>query len=307
MKVAILGSGFGLYGYLQAVVRFPDTIAILPERYRARLRERTDVAGLAPKVFWQPNEATMLDVADAVIVAQRPQDQLDRVSECLERPNILRLLLEKPLAPTPKEAMHLLDRVSITGRLLRIGCTFRYTTWGRSLLAPAREERLGPMNIEWNFRAHHYAHDLQTWKRNVSTGGGALRFYGIHLIALLAELGYAEVRCSEILSNRPGEAEAWRAQFSGLGLGSCSVSVNSNADLDFFTVESENFSVRLHDPFEAPAVDQTYDRRVDVLVDLCREFLYDERRSCEWHYPWLRLWNASEAGVTAGSPAPRAL
>jgi predicted dehydrogenase len=296
MKIAIFGSGFGLYGYLPAILHFPGTEVMLPECYRARLCDRADIAPLATRILWKPDQAAVLDRADAVIVAQRPEDQPDRVSACLKHANVKRLLLEKPLAPTPKDAMKLLDRVSETCRVLRTGCTFRYTRWGRTLLARARHAgaRTAPLHIVWNFRANHYAQNLQTWKRTVSTGGGVLRFYGIHLIALLSELGYTEVYHSEILANQPDEAEAWRAAFGAADLAPCSIRVDSNANAEFFGVETENLSVRLNNPFEAPIADTSYDHRVGLLTDLCGEFLYEQQVSCEWYYPWLALWNAAE-------------
>jgi predicted dehydrogenase len=304
MKIAIFGSGFGLYGYLPAVLHLPGAEVMLPQAYRARLHGRSDIAPLADRILWKPDEAAMLDKADAVIVAQRPQDQPVRVNACLKRTNVRRLLLEKPLAPAPKDAMKLLDRVAQTGRVLRTGCTFRYTPWGRSLLACARHAgaRSGPSHVIWSFRAHHYARDLQSWKRKVSAGGGALRFYGIHLIALLSELGYTQVHRSEILAHQPDEAEAWRAEFAGAGLVPCSVRLDSNADAELFEVQTESVSVRLHNPFEAPITDKRYDYRFGVLVDLCRAFLYDEQVSCEWHHSWLALWNAAEAASITRSP-----
>lgn len=45
--IAILGSGFGLYGYLPALVAHCVQRVVLPERYRQRLEERSELAQYA--------------------------------------------------------------------------------------------------------------------------------------------------------------------------------------------------------------------------------------------------------------------
>ena len=227
MKIGILGSGFGLYGYLPALAAGLSARVLLPELYRERLAARADIGHLAAGVLWEPDLAGMLDAADAVVVAHRPAEQPHWVEACLERTSIRRLLLEKPLAPTPAEASDILDRVASRGVLLRNGCTFRYTGWAQALRRALSESGSAgpPVEIDWRFRAHHYAFGLANWKRSVSAGGGVLRFYGIHLLALLAELGYRTVTGSAIAADARDEAEAWRAHFSGPGLPVCFVRV----------------------------------------------------------------------------------
>ena len=45
------------------------------------------------------------------------------------------------------------------------------------------------LEISWNFHAHHYKNEINTWKRNPLQGGGAFKFYGTHLVYLLANIG----------------------------------------------------------------------------------------------------------------------
>jgi len=45
-------------------------------------------------------------------------------------------------------------------------------------------------------KADHFKNNKDNWKRDHKQGGGPLRFYGIHLIAVLAELGYTSSRQS---------------------------------------------------------------------------------------------------------------
>jgi predicted dehydrogenase len=310
MKVAILGSGFGLYGYLPAIVFGCGEHVLLPERYRARLQNREDVAELVDSIGWVRDEAAMLDAADALVVTQRPYDQVRWVEDCLPRHNIGRLLLEKPIAQNPLIASALLHQVFRRGVIVRIGYTFRYTPWAQKLLCKSRNKNLeGPIEIEWLFRAHHYRTDAKNWKRFVSMGGGAIRFFGIHLIALLAEIGYMDPLISEIAVDRPDEAENWRAIFTGPGLPEARIYLNSNSAVELFSVQSDEVQFRHNDafqegPFQETVVDDKLDRRVGGLIMLCRDFLHSNDQMPAWYPASLELW-AKVENVTKQLPKSR--
>ncbi len=291
MKVAILGSGFGLYGYLPAIVCGCGQQVLLPERYRGRLAGRADVAELADRVEWAPHEDAMLDAADALIIAQRPDDQVKWIGKSLRRPNIRRFLLEKPVAPTPAAALALLDEIRRRGAIVRIAYTFRYTQWARRLFSKYRDNDFdGPVEIEWLFRAHHYKINAQVWKRFASQGGGAIRFFGIHLIALLAEMGYEAASNSEVAADKADEVERWRATFTGPGLPDARIHIDSNAASERFAVGMGQEHLHLGDSFQdAPAHDRL-DRRVSGLTALCREFLEGNEGVLPWYQNSIELW-----------------
>ena len=71
------------------------------------------------------------------------------------------------------------------------------------------------LNLNWEFMAHHYINNLDTWKNKHSHGGGALRFYGIHVIALLAYVGYNNIIKSKLSLDLAGNPYQWSAIFSG--------------------------------------------------------------------------------------------
>lgn len=296
MKVAILGSGFGLYGYLPAIARGCGEQVILPERYHSQLCERSDVGHLADEIEWCPNEAEVLERSNAVVVTQRPSDQVHWIADFVSRSNLQRILLEKPIAPTPDAAAHVLDELSRHRRTVRVGYTFRYTTWGKLLLSSGRAGGApAPIEIDWSFRAHHYRNGLQNWKRSVSSGGGVVRFFGIHVIALLAEMGYRFVSMSEVAAGSSDEAERWRAIFSGSDLPEARIRIDSNADSELFRVNAGDLSVHLRDPFEEATTDDGFDRRVDGLTELCRDFLYGSEGCPSWYRASVELWSQAES------------
>jgi predicted dehydrogenase len=296
MKVGIVGSGFGLYGYLPAIVRGCGERVLLSERYRPRLLERQDVACLAGSIEWLRDETAVLDAATAVVIAKRPEDQVHLIDDCLARGHIERLLLEKPLAPSPEAAEPLIQRILAARKIFRIGYTFRYTRWFGELLSVLKKGSTSdPVKLRWRFRAHHHRTGIKTWKRHAAQGGGPIRFFGIHLIGLLAELGYDSVSASEISPVVGAEADCWRATFNGPALPAFDVEVETNAAADEFHLSCGELLIDLPDPFSTSSITGEFDRRVEALTELCSEFLYSEVQWLPWYQSSVRLWSEVES------------
>lgn len=294
MRFGILGRGFGLYGYLPALVRDGHEI-ILPERYRATLGARSDLSSYVPSVTFVDNEAVMYETIDALVLAVRPEDQAAQLTAILKSPRLRFLMLEKPVAPTPALSNDMLARLEASAIRFRIGYTFAYTKWARQFDPQPGEP--APWRINWHFMAHHYAHGLSIWKRYPASGGGALRFFGIHLLALLAARGYSEVISAE--TDMDGaECASFFAEFAGNNLPSCSVEVVSRAAAPLFRVSQqvkENWvdRVTLVDPSGAEPSIAMADTRVGLLMSVLRE-LVDVQVMQATHY---RLTNKLWAGV----------
>jgi hypothetical protein len=292
MKVAILGSGFGLYGYLPALLALRAQV-LLPERYRAVVEGRDELSGFAAEIIWTADEAAALDLADALVMARRPIDQTNALAGILRRPNLKRLLLEKPLAPDPAAAAGLQHQIEASGKIVRIGYMFGFTEWGEKLIA--RGASTGDISIKWTFRAHHYATGRSNWKRFDAQGGGAMRFYGIQLISLLAQLGFDTVLASSTTSAHPGEVESWRASLLNSQRARCDLVLDSNATQTGFSIDAPALGVAasLPDPF-GDQPNGAQDRRVPVLSSLCREMLTDEQTPSLWYAKTIALWRAIE-------------
>ena len=118
------------------------------------------------------------------------------IKKCLEVKTIESIFLEKPLAPSPLESAKVLNFLNASEIDYAINYTFIYIgLLQKQFLSEALQ---GVFNLKWDFMAHHYINNVDTWKRKHELGGGALRFYGIHIIALLAYLGYKNVIESEL-------------------------------------------------------------------------------------------------------------
>ena len=297
----IVGSGFGLYGYLPALVETFQDAVVLPVRYQAKLESRPELHPYRSCIKWVSRDDEALASASGVVIATTPGEQPLVVGRCLEYGRIATLFLEKPLARTPNEASDLLSRLLASGRRFRIGYTLPHSRWAAAMDRLAGLGPGGAMTITWHFMAHHFKTGLESWKRNHSAGGGVIRFFGIHLLPLLAQQGYQTVEQSAVSWRTPDEPDRWRAAFSGPGLPICEIDVDSNSPCARFAVtcvtSDDGMPVDLNEPFELeePVGHASADRRVAVLMRL----LASSRPPDEPHYELYAnvndLWRQAEA------------
>ncbi len=267
----IIGSEFGLYGYLPALVNKLDKEVVLPLNYRENVKKRPELAFTLSKVKWVANLDAALSIADTVIIAIPPISQLELVNYCLNFSNIKRFIFEKPLAPSPKLSATLLNQLNEQKKHYTIAYTFLHLKWQSQLPWPTQIE--STITVTWNFMAHHFANDLNNWKRSHSKGGGVLRFFGIHLIAMLSERGYDKVHTLTLNGRILDEPQYWEAIFTGPELSVCHVKVNCRSYDQCFHIECDDDSPLISeiDPFTLEKPTGSLDRRVPVLERVIQE------------------------------------
>jgi predicted dehydrogenase len=307
-KFGILGSGFGLYGYLPALIDGCSHYVVLPERYRKSFIERPELAQYSSSIDWKTDEEAVLDCVDGIVLALSPVIQREILHKCLTRSSIRSLFLEKPLAHTPDVATEIYNELIRSRKVFRLGYTFRYTPWGKELLNTfiTAKKASGSFFIHWSFYAHHYRYEMYKWKRFHNQGGGAIRFYGIQIIALLAEIGYLDVKISRSFGVNLNESEKWVAVVSGLGLPDCKIVVDTKSSVNKFQIGLNiysskelpmKYSVNLSDPFELEnrtyQLDRT-DRRVLILSQLCNSLCEDNTSIYEFYKATIKLWRIIE-------------
>jgi len=303
----ILGSGFGLYGYLPALIKFGSEKIILPERYRFKFEARSELNEFRSYIDWVSNESKVLNASDSLVIAVRPDIQEHWLSYALELFNLEFLILEKPLSSNPTKALNLLERLIKSNKQFRISYIFRYLLWADCIINQRnfldKKDPVKKLEINWFFYAHHFENDLKTWKRDPIFGGGLIRFYGIHIIALMAEAGYENVLSSNTYGDESNEAHAWKVSFSGVNLPLCNVEINAKSENKHFSIlqTTDNLIkeiIHQNNPFNkdmTPSL-KNEDVRIVSIINLCSSFGSDKIQKNENHIyiNTLLLWEKIE-------------
>ena len=267
-----------------------------------RFAARPELAIYESLIRWAPNIVSALQQANVAVIAVPPEEQPGITAECLRHAGIATIVLEKPVAATPRRAREVLDSIIDSGRRCRVGYSLLHTDFAEALLAADASTADDRLTIEWTFMAHHFANNLDTWKRRHAQGGGALRFFGIHLVALLALLGYRDASHSTLAGENPGEPERWLATVTGPGKAIASVVLDCRSPLKSFRIARDRNGnheevVDLADPFwSMPQADGT-DRRVDYLSRLLRTLNEPDLLHHARLMDTQRLWERIEAAT----------
>lgn len=302
MRFGVLGGGFGVYGWLPAAVLVPGAEVTTLARYETRLRARPELAHLPATVRFVDEIEDLLEVSDCLIIARRPADQARTARDVIRRSWQGYLVLEKPLAPDPPRAHALLGALSEAKLQVLTGFLMDRTEWGRALAESLLGDRPTHVEITWRFLAHHYRYSLDSWKRRPSDGGGALRFFAIHLIALLARFGdWTVLECSA----SAGDLDDPDVSFS-LSLGGTEVRVRCDSRWQGdpeFTVRLAGLAPRwnclLRDPFtensgRADSDSAVPDRRVSYLARILTDVALASGEAASVLRPHLSLWSRIE-------------
>lgn len=185
-RFGILGGGFGLYGYLPAVQSLGFK-PLLPLRYRELVLRRSEIEHLNSSIEYYEDETELIRDAEYIVVARTPFHQYDLIEnhhDLLSEKKYV--FLEKPLADSSLHYSQVLKRLDENKIKFSVGYLFRYTVWYRNLLSTL-SSKSDKFQIVWRIPKVN-----SPWKNDSSLGGGALKFYGIHLLCLLLDIGILE-------------------------------------------------------------------------------------------------------------------
>ena len=302
----IIGGGFGLYGYLPAVMLGGYQV-LLPRLYQEKILARPELIPYFSKIRWTDDWEGALPECNSVIIALPPSEQFYWVQRCLKFRNIKRVVLEKPVAVDAVSAKKTLGLIKSAGLDFRISYLFFYADWWASVTNLINTGASGKIAIDWSFMAHHYSKNVVNWKRIITFGGGVTKFYGIHLMALAAYHGYDDVLTSKVFSSVSNEAEKWEVVFSGKNLPALEMNINSRSPVERFLINFQSFVdlknkieiVNFSHPFESGDVHiNNSDFRVSYLCKLLDSFVESGDLLNNKYYNWcdkiLELWQIIE-------------
>ena len=274
----LVGKGFVLDVYLPALINIGiNQIFIEKDDSTDNLKDRISKE-YKKYILFINNQDQKKKVFDYTIIAVSPEKQYDLLLNKRYIKNTNILILEKPIAPSAIKAYEITKILDNYNIKYLINYSFRYAFWYKLLLSNI--DKL-PQNIElfftWKFKARHFIHKRISWKKFHSQGGGAIRLYGIHLIALLSDIGYEEIEDREIYFNSYDELNYFSCSLkSNKRLPRCKLLTNSNSSENsfccYYIQNNQKFNLlELDSPFPFSHSSSSEDPRIEITKNFLRE------------------------------------
>jgi hypothetical protein len=179
MLVGILGSGFGLYGYLPALVRLGHNVVTL-ERYRSNILKRNELTDFIQHVDFLETDQQIVSQASCVVIARNPSSQVDLVQNQLTDLKLKQhVFLEKPLTDLLETRQSFINTLRVAGMSFSVAYLFLYSEWFNHL----KSQESGEFEVNWVI-----AKPKAEWKNSTRQGGGLLNYYLIHFLPCFDEL-----------------------------------------------------------------------------------------------------------------------
>jgi len=204
-RVAVVGSGFGLYGQLPAFQRIPDCEVVgIAGKNTDRLVNYCRQTNVPVFTDWR----TMLDQArpEAIAIAVVPSHQYEIADEALNRG--ISVFAEKPLALNLAQAAALLEKARVKKVAHMVDFLFPEIPEWRQLKQLIESPALGQLaaiHAMWFFRSYDVRNNVHGWKSRPEEGGGAVSFYLSHALHNLEFLG-GRIQSLECLLNHDPDA-----------------------------------------------------------------------------------------------------
>ena len=295
----ILGKGFGLYGYLPAII-LNNCNLVLSKEYKLNIQKRKDINIYINRIKWTESIGEAINLSNNVILAIPPKEQFKFLHK--NETNIANktMFLEKPIAASPKESLILLKIIEKKKIRFYVNYSFIYLDWFKKLYS--KINYLKPdaiVKITWKFKAHFLKTNVMNWKSNFELGGGILRFYGIHLIAVLTALNYEN--CKIIKFKNDSKFIIYK--FINANKAAIEIAINIDSKTDKFAINIFDSNTKNNvtlidtkDPFDSPKNMKliTLDRRIETL----RTYLIEKNNSIQslmFNKKVVKLWSEIES------------
>jgi predicted dehydrogenase len=177
MSVGVIGSGFGAYGYIPALIKEGNIVNTL-RRYRSKFDSRPELQEYIREIHFLDEMSELVRLSEKLVVALPPDIQNEFIST--NELSGKKMFLEKPLGVSSVEHVNVL-RTLISKKIdFRVAYLFLYTDWYEKI----RETNFDTLEIFWSF-----PWPQDGWKSELVDNYGASVYYGIHFYPVLLSLG----------------------------------------------------------------------------------------------------------------------
>lgn len=277
--IGIIGGGFGLYGWLPALCQFyPNETILLEERHKEKFDKRPELQQYKDRIEWKHGFDVVKD-SELLIMAIPPSKVYHYLEFITDSRNIKKLIVEKPVCETPEKSEQFIKAIEDKGIKICSSYLFLYTNWSRILLQNSQY-------IKWDIKNNNLK---DSWKHNNIQGGGPLKFYGIHLLAVMVSLNYDYV--IHVESKKPDSIYILLSK----GEDTFSIEINSNSEEPKFELMLQYPKIEIlniNHPF--PEFYNEEDNRIPYIKDLLNDFENNYNKVNSLMHKTNSLWKTVE-------------
>ncbi len=290
----IVGKGFGLYGYLPAIILNGSNL-ILSDEYKSNIQKREDINKFINFIQWTKSVREAIYLSDDVILAIPPKEQFKFLLENEKLIFDKTIFLEKPIACSPKQSAILLKFLEEKKIKFYVNYSLIYLDWFKKLFYKINSLNSNfNIKVNWEFKAHFIKTNVINWKSDSQSGGGIIRFYGIHLIAILTALEYENYKIIKLKDN----TQTIIFKIINVNKPEIEILINIDSNIDKFTIDIyEDSSKNKHtfldikDPFEKQNNKKLI--KLDRRVQNIRDYLIEKNNSIQnlnFNKKVVKLW-----------------
>ena len=187
-KIAIVGSGFGMYCLLPAFRTFKECQVVgICGKNSERMRNYCEKLDVKRYTDWK--EMLQIEKPDAVAIAVIPKHQFEIAKYALE--NKIAVFAEKPLTTDTKSSLEL-NELAKKNKLANM-IDFEFTEIPEWIEAKKEIEngligKIIHVNVDWTFLSYDLRNHIKSWKTDVEQGGGALSLVFSHTFYYLENI-----------------------------------------------------------------------------------------------------------------------
>ncbi len=296
ISAKLYGNGFALKVYLPALIRLGIKRILIDKDQSLDLYKANILDKFKEYIIDINKNDFKEEIFDYTILAVSPKKQYDLLLKNNFFKNTNTLILEKPIATSPSKAFEIHKKLEDMKIKYLINYSFRYASWYENL---SEIIKTLPQDVEltfiWEFMARHFVNNRNTWKRFHSEGGAAIRFYGIHLIAILSDIGYFKVLKSNNSSKPSSDLSSFSCSFESThNLPKCNILINSNSLVNNFSCFyiKRNKKISLLKTKE-PLPKKNQFALEDPRIDLTKRFIQEQNFNYN-NFNVIKLWEEIE-------------
>ena len=181
MNIALVGSNFGIKGYLPAIKKIKILkLKIICSRNIKKLKNN-DLKKIIHVTDWKK---IFKDNINIIILAVPPKLQEKIITYNLQYKK--RIIFEKPISSSYLKSKKLVESIKKRKIKAEVNLTYLNHDLFKKLKHIIDKQKLGPIidfKINWNFISHDLNKKIKSWKTNEKLGGGIKNIFLTHVFS----------------------------------------------------------------------------------------------------------------------------